>query len=50
MMIFQMALNFMIPEIPELVIDGERDRKQHFEAYQQKRKKDKKGEDLISQE
>lgn len=38
MMIFQMILGFMIPEVPEVVIHGERDRKQHFETYKNKKK------------
>jgi hypothetical protein len=36
-MIFQMTLGFVIPEVPEVVIKGERDRKQHFETYQKHR-------------
>lgn len=33
-----MVLGFMIPTVPEVVITGERDRKQHFEAYKRKKK------------
>ena len=41
MMAFQMVLGFVIPEVPEVVINRERDRKQHFEVYQ-KHKQDRK--------
>jgi hypothetical protein len=38
MMIFQMILGFAISEVPEVVINGERDRTQHYEAYKIKKK------------
>jgi hypothetical protein len=38
MMIFQMILGFSMPDTPEVVINGLRDRKQHFETYMEKKK------------